>query len=256
MCLVGPGLFLLGSYTLPRLTVYDTTEIKPAAILDLQPGEEPGQVCLIPGDKVAVMCGWSNTIVIVSVKNNQLQREHAINIDSRSMCITSYKDYLFVVTGNVTADRVSISRVTLSGDRHVVCDLPERWKMYLLMHDYLCLYSITISKESKPKIYVAHRNNCDMLEVSLDGSTLRSISMPSTEGGTSIMNVVSVGENILCLFSQGRNMILADIKSEKTSIIIKQKTERWFYWVYFCPITKTLLLHDEFKNKSKLFKWK
>jgi len=256
MCLVGPGLFLLGSYILPRLTLYDTTAMKPIAILDLQQGEEPGHVCLIPGGKVAVTCEWSNKIVIVSVNNNQLQREDAIDIDSRSMCITSYKDDLYVVTGNVTADRVPISRVTQSGDRHVVCDLPEGWKLNLWMYDYVCLYSITISKESEPKIYVAHRNICDLLEVSLDGRTLRSISMPRTEGDISIMNVVSVGENILCLFSQARNMILADIKTEKTSIIIKQKTERWWYWVYFCPVTKTLLIHDENKNKVKVFKWK
>ena len=157
MCLVGPGLFLLGSTTPPRLTLYDTTEMKPAAHLDLQHDEEPGHVCLIPGEKVAVMCGWSNTIVIVSVKDNQLQREHAINIDSRFMCITSYKDVLFVVTGHVTADRAYVSIVTLTGDRHVVCDLPEWWDRYSRMHDYLCLYSITISKENEPKIYVTQQ---------------------------------------------------------------------------------------------------
>ena len=66
------------------------------AHLDLQQYVRPYNVCLIPGDKVAVTCPSSNKIVIVSVKNKQLQREHEIHIDSLSCHITSYKDEIFV----------------------------------------------------------------------------------------------------------------------------------------------------------------
>jgi len=254
-CLVGPGLFILGSYYPTRLTLYDTTEMKPVSHLDLQQSEGPYDVCLIPGDKVAVMCTWSNTIVIVSVKNNQLHREHAIRINRRPVCMTGYTDDLFVVTVDKRTDQVSISRVTLTGDRHVLRVLPKRGKFDFYE------YSMTTSKESEPKIYVSNSDRRDVLEVSLDGSTLRYISMSPTEGYIRINHVVSVGENILCLISEGIQLILADIKSEKTSTVMKQKTEQWRYkhLASVCPVTKTLLLYDIWdlvKHKIKVFKWK
>ena len=262
LCLVGPGLFILGTYYPTELTLFDTTEIKPVAHLDLQWNVRPNNVCLIPGEKVAVMCRRGNKIVIVSVKNNQLQQEHAIHIDCWPLCITSYKDDLFVVTLNKRTCHVSISSVTLTGDRHVVslvCDMSER-----VMWNYSEQYSMTTSKESDPKIYVAYVQRSNVLEVSLDGSTLRSISMPHTKGYIKIMNVVSVGEYILCLFSAGKRLLLADIKSEKTSVVMKQKTKYWryMYWrawcalASVCPVTKTLLIWDRVKHKIKLFKWK
>jgi len=253
MCLVGPGLFILGSYRPTKLTLFDTTEMKPVAHLDLQHDEQPYDVCLIPGDKVAVTCIPSNTIVIVSLKNNQLQREHDIHIDCRPFCITSYKEDLFVITVNVITDQMSIRRVTLTGDIHMVCDLSN-----MLQRNYPWLYSMTTSKESDSKIYVTHRYKRDILEVSLDGSTPRSISMPRTDREITIRHVVSVGENILCLFSEGKRLILADIMSEKTSTVMKQKKEHWGfkYLASACPVTKTLLIWDPMKDKIKVFKWK
>ena len=184
MCLVGPGLFILGTYYPTKLTLFDTTEMKPVAHQDLQQGEGPYNVCLIPGDKVAFMCTWSNTIVIVSVKDKQLHREHDIHIDCQPACITSYKEDLFVITVNVITDQMSISRVTLTGDIHMVCDLPNIWQ-----RNFALLYSMTTSKESDPKIYVTKRYSSDVLEVSLDGSTLRLISMPHTEGAIMILHM-------------------------------------------------------------------
>jgi len=251
MCLVGPGLFIMGSWESHLMALFDTTEMKLVAHLDLQHDEEPWDVCLIPGDKVAVTYRWSNTIVIVSVKDNHLHREHGIHIGCRSACITSYKDDLFVVTRNVRTAQVSISRVTLTGDRHLVCDLPERWTC-----DDPWMYSMTTSKESEPKIYLAYRDNHEVLEVSLDGSKLRSISMPHTESDISIMNAVSVRENILCLFSKGKKLILADINSKKTSVIMKQKTANRWIVASVCPLTKNLLILDQRKHKIKVFKWK
>jgi len=254
MCMVGPGLFILSQKFPPKLTLYDTTEMTHVAHLDLQHNEEPNAVCLIPGDKVAVTGEWWGKIVIVSVKNNHLQREHIIHIDCWPWCITSYKDDLFVVTRDVRTDRPSISRVTLSGDRHMVCDLPKRWKW----NYNPWLYSMTTSKECEPKIYVAQQYMIEVLEVSLDGSTLRSIRMPNKEGDIDIMNVLNVGENRLCLFSEGKRLILADINSEKTSVVMKQTTEhRWYmYQASVCPVTKTLLIWNAAKRKIKVFKWK
>ena len=253
ICLVGPGLFIMGSFYSTKLALFDTSEMTHVSHLDLQQGEGPVDVCLIPGDKVAVTCEWSNRIVIVSVKNNQLHREHEIRIECQPFCITSYKDDLFVVASNVIPYEASISRVTLTGDRHVVCDLPI-WFMW----DVTWRYSMTTSKESEPKIYVTHCYKRDVLEVSLDGSTLRSISISHTEGDIRIMTVVSVGENTLCLFSAENKLILADIKSEKTSVIMKQKKEhRWhMHRPSVCPVTKTLLIWDYVKHKIKMFKWK
>ena len=253
MCLVGPGLFILGSYFPNKLTLFDTTEMKPVTHLNLQQGERPYEVCLIPGGKVAVTCECSNKIVIVSVKNNQLQREHAIHIDREPACIASYKDDLFVVTRNWRTALVSISRVAMTGDRHVVCDLPEGWNWY-----WSGQYSMITSKESEPKIYVAYYDRRDVLEVSLDGSKLRSISMSHKKGDFWHMNFVSVGKNILYLFSEGKKLILADIKSEKTSVIMKQKTELWRnnYRAFVCPVTQILFIWDKGKRKIKLFKWK
>jgi len=255
ICLVGPGLFLLGSWSSHQLTLFDTTEMKPVAHLNIKQYDYPYNVCLIPGDKVAVMCGWSNTITIVSVKNNQLQREHDIHIDCLPFCITSYKEDLFVITVNVIIAQMSISRVTLTGDRHVVCILPEGWDL-----DWPGQYSMTTSKECEPKIYVANNYRRDVLEVSLDGCTLRSISMPHTEGNVNIKHVLSVGENILCLFSEGKKLILADIKSEKTSVVMKQKQKeelrRSRYRASVCPVTKTLLIWNPAKRKIKVFEWR
>jgi len=254
MCLVGPGLFILGSYSSPRLILFDTTEMKPVAHQNLHLDEIPYNVCLIPGDKVAMTGGWSNTIVIVSEKNNQLQREHDIHIDCEPLCITSYKEDLFVITVNVINDQMSIRRVTLTGDIHMVCDLSNMWR-----RNYPWWYSMTTSKECKPKIYVACFTESDVLEVSLDGSTLRSISMPRMEGGIIIKRVASVGENTLCLFSEGKRLILADIMSEKTSTVMKKK-QWWFKYLEClasaCPVTKTLLIWDPKKDKIKVFKWK
>jgi len=256
MCLVGPGLFILGSYWFPsKLTLFDTTEMKPVAQRDLQLGAQPIDVCLIPGDKVAVTYEWWRKIVIVSVKNNQLHREHDIFIDCWPMCITSYKDDFFVVTVNVRTDQVSISRVTLTGDIHMVCNLSERWQW-----NFPWRYSMTTSKERKPKIYVANNDRRDVLEVSLDGSTLRSISMSRTVGDIRNKHAVSVGENILCLFSAENKLILADINGEKTSVVMKQKELHWGYSYMYqasvCPVTKTLLIWDPAKSKIKVFKWK
>ena len=248
ICLVGRGLFVLGSNFPSQLTLFDTTEMKPVTQLDLQLGAQPIDVCLIPGDKVAITCEWWGTIVIVSVKNKQLHREHAIHIDSRPMCITSYKDDLFVVTGNVETKQVSISRVTRSGDRHVVCDLSE-WRRF----DLPGWYSMTTSKECEPKIYVTQYGRSDILEVSFDGCTFRYISMPHTEGYMST-NVVSVGENTLCLFSDGNNLLLADIKSENTLVYMKQKIAYRCNEAYVCPVTKTFLIFDALKGKIKVFK--
>jgi len=247
--------YILSQWFPPKLTLYDTTEMKPVSHLDLKQDEKPYDVCLIPGDKVAVTCRYSNTIVIVSVKNNHLQREHDIHIDCWPLCITSHKEDLFVVTVNVITYQMSISRVALTGDRHVVCDLPEGWKLYCFGP-----YSMTTSKESKPKIYVAYNNRRDVLEVSLDGSTLRYISMSHKEADSGIMNSVSVGENILCLFTAGKRLKLADINSKNTSVVMKQIKGHWGYMYMnqasVCPVTKTLLIWDDAKLKIKMFKWK
>jgi len=82
--------------------------------------------------------------------------------------------------------------------------------------------------------------------------------MPYTEGDITIKHVVGVGESILCLFSEGKKLILADIKSEKTSVILKQTREHWrfMYLASVCPVTKTLLIWDPAKNKIKVFKWR
>jgi len=92
MCLVAPGLFLIGSFTPDKLTLYDTTEMKPVAHMYLQMDVNQDNMCLIPGDKVAVTSIWNkediNKIVIVSAKNNQLQREHAIHIRPPHLTLT------------------------------------------------------------------------------------------------------------------------------------------------------------------------
>jgi len=74
-----------------------------------------------------------------------------------------------------------------------------------------------------------------------------------------IMNIVSVGENILCLFSAGKRLVLADINySKKTSVIMKEKKEHrgHIYRASGCPVTKTLLIWGPMKHKIKVYKWK